>query len=315
MVDFRYHLVSIMAVFLALALGIVVGTTALNGQLLDNLKGSIDALTEDKRTLETTVNELRQQVGSDEQLAEAVGPAAVTGQLTGRRVVLVTAPEAAADAAEQVGVLVQAAGATVTGTVRLRPDLLAPEPGGAVEELLARLGPTGGGQGAADPVQQAAEQLADALLVSPAERDSGSPASASGVLEAFAELDLVDLSSDAIARADLGVLVTGEPVVGPDPDIPIARARALLSVAAALDAAGAGSVVAGPLTATAPGGALRVLRDDVALSEQVSSVDGADRPPGRIAVVFALAEQDEGGAGRYGSGPGSSGPLPSLPVR
>lgn len=315
MVDFRYHLVSIMAVFLALALGIVVGTTALNGQLLDNLKGSIDTLTEDKRTLETTVNELRQQVGSDEQLAEAVGPAAVTGQLTGRRVVLVTAPEAAADAAEKVGVLVQAAGATVTGTVRLRPDLLAPEPGGAVEELLARLGPTAGAQGAGDPVQQAAEQLADALLVSPAERDSGAPASARGVLQAFAELDLVDLSSDELVGADLGVLVTGEPVVGPDPDMPVAGARALLSVAAALDAAGAGSVVAGPLTATAPGGALRVLRDDVALSEQVSSVDGADRPPGRIAVVFALAEQDEGGAGRYGSGPGSSGPLPSLPVR
>ena len=40
-VDFRYHLVSIIAVFLALALGIVVGTTALNGALLDSLKGSM----------------------------------------------------------------------------------------------------------------------------------------------------------------------------------------------------------------------------------------------------------------------------------
>ena len=42
-VDFRYHLVSIIAVFLALAIGIVIGTTALNGALLDNLKGSINA--------------------------------------------------------------------------------------------------------------------------------------------------------------------------------------------------------------------------------------------------------------------------------
>ena len=31
MIDFRYHIVSIIAVFLALAVGIVVGTTALNG--------------------------------------------------------------------------------------------------------------------------------------------------------------------------------------------------------------------------------------------------------------------------------------------
>ena len=39
MVDFRYHLVSIIAVFLALAVGIVVGTAALNGPVLDSLRG------------------------------------------------------------------------------------------------------------------------------------------------------------------------------------------------------------------------------------------------------------------------------------
>ncbi|MBA3410734.1 MAG: copper transporter, partial [Geodermatophilaceae bacterium] len=31
MIDFRYHLVSLTAVFLAVALGIVIGTTQLNG--------------------------------------------------------------------------------------------------------------------------------------------------------------------------------------------------------------------------------------------------------------------------------------------
>ena len=37
MISFRYHLVSIIAVFLALALGIVVGTTALNGPITKDL--------------------------------------------------------------------------------------------------------------------------------------------------------------------------------------------------------------------------------------------------------------------------------------
>ncbi len=33
MIDFRYHLVSLIAVFLAVALGIVIGTTALNNPI------------------------------------------------------------------------------------------------------------------------------------------------------------------------------------------------------------------------------------------------------------------------------------------
>ena len=44
MIDFRYHLVSIIGIFLALAVGIVLGTTALNGPVLDDLRGRIDDL-------------------------------------------------------------------------------------------------------------------------------------------------------------------------------------------------------------------------------------------------------------------------------
>ncbi len=39
MIDFRYHLVSIVAVFLALAIGIVLGSTELQGTTLDALRG------------------------------------------------------------------------------------------------------------------------------------------------------------------------------------------------------------------------------------------------------------------------------------
>ena len=43
MIDFRYHLVSLIAVFLAVALGIVIGTTALNGPILDDLESQVVA--------------------------------------------------------------------------------------------------------------------------------------------------------------------------------------------------------------------------------------------------------------------------------
>ena len=52
MIDFRYHLVSLIAVFLAVALGIVIGTTALNEPILADIKNQVSALEKDKRSLE-----------------------------------------------------------------------------------------------------------------------------------------------------------------------------------------------------------------------------------------------------------------------
>jgi hypothetical protein len=43
-INFRYHVVSLTAVFLALAIGLVVGTAALNGPVADSLKNQISAL-------------------------------------------------------------------------------------------------------------------------------------------------------------------------------------------------------------------------------------------------------------------------------
>ena len=57
MIDFRYHLVSIISVFLALAVGIVVGTTALNGVIVDDLRQRVDGLAADKRAREQTIGD------------------------------------------------------------------------------------------------------------------------------------------------------------------------------------------------------------------------------------------------------------------
>ncbi len=50
-ISFRYHVVSIVAVFLALALGVVVGTTALNGPITTNLRQQVDSLKKDRSSL------------------------------------------------------------------------------------------------------------------------------------------------------------------------------------------------------------------------------------------------------------------------
>ena len=45
MIDFRYHVVSIVAVFLALALGLFLGSTTLQGRVFDDLKGRVHSET------------------------------------------------------------------------------------------------------------------------------------------------------------------------------------------------------------------------------------------------------------------------------
>ena len=49
MIDFRYHLVSIVAVFLALAIGIVLGSTELQGNTIDVLRTSSELAEEPAR--------------------------------------------------------------------------------------------------------------------------------------------------------------------------------------------------------------------------------------------------------------------------
>ena len=85
MIDFRYHLVSIVAVFLALSLGLLLGSTELKPYVQKGLQGlskteqrQIDALLGAKQQLQS-------QIGSENQFALAPVPAGrSSGLLSGR---------------------------------------------------------------------------------------------------------------------------------------------------------------------------------------------------------------------------------------
>ena len=79
MISFRYHLVSLVAVFLALALGIVVGTTALNGPITTDLRKQVNTLRSDRTTLANQVKALQARVDDSEQFAATYGSQLVAG--------------------------------------------------------------------------------------------------------------------------------------------------------------------------------------------------------------------------------------------
>ena len=92
MIDFRYHLVSIVAVFLALAIGIVVGSTALKPAVLSGLQKTADAEKKRIDALYAQNNLNKQQIAADQAYAQAGEHQMLSGLLDGQRVVLVTAP-------------------------------------------------------------------------------------------------------------------------------------------------------------------------------------------------------------------------------
>ncbi|MGI8538113.1 MAG: copper transporter [Mycobacteriales bacterium] len=315
MVDFRYHLVSIIAVFLALAVGIVVGTTALKGPVLDDLRDNIKRLSSDKRTLEGDVGNLRGQVRAADDFAAGVGPGLVRGALADQRVLLVTTPETPSDVVDRLTVLLGQAGAGVTGRLRLLPQLSEPDQSQLVDDLVAQVIPAGVDLPDGEPVEQATAELA-AALVRPSSGAGVEVAEAQAVVSAFEEADLVQFESDGapLQQASLAVVLSGPaPNVNLE-DAQTAQQEALLSLAAAVDRRARGVVVAEPATSAADRGLVSRLRADSSLAAEVSSVDNADRGVGLVAMVLALAEQGRGAAGQYGAGPRSTGPLPSPAV-
>jgi len=315
MIDFRYHLVSIVAVFLALAVGIVVGTAALNGPIQDVLNDNISRLSSDKRALEADVQELRGQVRASDEFALAVGPGLVSATLTDRRVLLVSTPETPPDLVERLTPLLEQAGAEVTGTLQLLPALSDPQSAALVEDLVAQVLPAGVELPNGSAVEQATAELA-AALVRQVDAGGVEAGEAQAVVSAFDEADLVQFSSadETLQSATLAVVLTD----GPPDELDGAQQsqqQAVLELTSELDQRSDGAVLAGPTGSAGERGTVRALRDDSGVAAEVSTVDNTDTGTGLVAVVLALREQLNGAVGRYGTGAGAAGALPSPAAR
>ncbi|SDZ14798.1 Copper transport outer membrane protein, MctB [Geodermatophilus africanus] len=314
MIDFRYHLVSLIAVFLAVALGIVIGTTALNAPILEDLEGEVAALAEDKRELETQTQELQAQVDTGDAFGQAVAPALVAGSLAGRSVVLVAISEdVAVETVEELTTLVGEAGGTVTGTIRLQPGYTDPAVAAEVQSYVTGPGlPTGVTLPETDDTGQLVGSLLGQVLMRPAAPGATVPdtAALSSVLAGLRALDVLDVESASVTPADFAVLLTAG---APAEEDGAQRTDTLVDLALALDAAGSGAVVAGDAASAGDPGLVGVIRADPEDSAAVSTVDNVDTAPGRISTVLALGREGAGTSGAYGVGEDTQ-PVPPVPA-
>ncbi|MDF5759225.1 copper transporter [Spongiactinospora sp. TRM90649] len=309
MIDFRYHLVSIIAIFLALSVGIVLGSTFLQDPAIYVANKAVEQVTQRNTGLQDQITSLQLREGGNEALISAHTRELVRGALDGERVLLVELPGVTAADREGVQQVLEHADAAVSGQVALTEKYLDPKQTGMIDQLATAAKPAEMTLPAdATPYEKAAAVLAAAVVTSDTAQVGRENPAAAGVLEAFQEGALITMSGDPALRASLAVvLAPGEPSEGDDAE---AQSAGIIALAEGLDAADRGTVVTGPTASAGPGGVVAGLRDSGAAGA-VSTVDNGELPTGRVVLVYALREQLSGGAGQYGTGPGASAVEPS----
>ncbi|MBD8078006.1 copper transporter [Cellulosimicrobium arenosum] len=318
MIDFRYHIVSLISVFLALAVGIILGAGPLQGAIGDQLTGQVEQLRTERNDLRDELDQANLTLDDDARYIEAVGPQLVAGALEERRVAIVDLDGADTDRDEDVASMLEASGAEVVAHVRLTESWTSADDESARETVADGLGDKLGDVAEdSTPDQRLARALAMSLTGA---SDDDPDARSEGATELEALLErfaLVDLVSEQTVPADAVVLLGG-----PAPEEAVSSGSAddegaapdeqtldiEVAVAVAAQDVSEAALVVGP---TAEGEDLvSRIRGTEELAQQLSTVSGVEAEAGQINVPLALAARVTGEVGQFGFEESASAVLP-----
>jgi hypothetical protein len=280
-IDLRYHVFSLAAVFLALGLGIAIGSvlpgtdTLLREQekVITRLEEEFTQLRSERRALEAMVAEKEGELAVMHRFHQEVLPLLAGGLLDGCKVLFLKNGETPDEAVEDLGNFLREAGAVVAATLTLDDR----SGGGELAALLGLgPGPAWAGEFWTEFAAELGGEKTPALLL---------------LME---ELAMVRRHLSPPGPVDAVVVLGGEGS---------GAGLAGLELAAAARAAGLTVVGTEPLTV----GKSWIPRYK---SLGLTSIDNIDTFPGRVALVFTLAGAGEG---HYGVKETAAALLPALP--
>ena len=318
MIDFRYHLVSIVSIFMALAVGIVLGAGPLKEDIGNRLTKEVTALRAEKTQLRTELDTALRGTSARDTYSSAVAPAVIKNQLAGKIVALVVMPGTDGDLVKDTTASLTSAGAKVGSMVTLT-DLWADPLKRSFRNTLANQLATlvGAPLGTSSPDELAATVLARSILVGK-DQPSGPPSiSASAALDGLKAGDLVKVAPDHIVRSSSVVFLAGA-VKGANQEETDARLASYVQLVRLLEAGGSGAVVATVSNTTdlsLSGNLVAAVRKDTDAVKVISTVDDADLPMGQATIVLALVQEHAGGAGQYGLAADAQAVAPDNTVR
>ncbi len=308
MISLRQHALSLAAVFLALAVGVVLGSGFLSDTLLSSLRA-------EKRDLYTQINGLNDQKNVlNEKLAAAnnfdnqLAGRILHDALGGKTVVVFRTPDAKDDDVAAVSKFVGQAGGTVNGTVSLTQEFVDANSAEKLRTVVnSSILPAGQQLSTklVDQGSQAGDLLGIALLVNanPSVPPVDDP-QRDTVLASLRDTGFITYQpADHLGPANAALVVTGGalPQDAGNQGVSVAR------FSAAMAPHGSGTLLAGRDGAAAGGAAVAVTRADAGMSSAISTVDDVDVAPGRITAVLGLHDLINGGhVGQYGTGHGAT---------
>jgi hypothetical protein len=313
MVNLRYHIVSLIAVFLALTVGIVMGSTVIDRAIVDSLRDRLDSV--DNRA-DNTAREnrtLRGQLDLMRTFADQARDQLVEGHLRGVPVLVVAVQGVDRKSVEGVRAALATAQAVPAGTLLLTNKLRLENEA----DVRALGGTVGQPTGTAEVVRRQMVNRLAAVL----DGTSGD----FNFIPTLAAAGFVGYEPPATAPTTTALGLTSFPVsglrvllvsgagaeVGDDRvALPLAQALAqatsptsplrLVAAESGQDTPGGRAVFVGPL------------RADGSLAPRLSTVDNLESPIGQAAAVLAIDDLTVSRTGHYGVGPGAQRILPPV---
>ena len=300
----RSFVLSLAAVFFALALGVVLGARVLPGPMMSGLRGDKGDLQSQMAELRDANAALNQRLSAADQFDAQMSDRIVRGALNGKSVVMFRTPDAESGDVDALAALIEQSGGSITGTVGLTQEFLGANSAEKLRSVVnSPILPPGAALNTAlvDPAAQTGDLLGIALLINrdPKIVPVGDEARDT-VLAALRDTGF--LTFDRVAAADTAVVVTG----GGLADDAGNQGPTVARFAAGLAPHGSGLVLAGRDGSADGVSAVALTRADAALAGVVTTVDDVGTAAGRTTTVLALQSMIGGApAAKYGVGQGA----------
>jgi hypothetical protein len=291
-ISFRSHVVSLLAVFLALAVGVVLG----GGPLSEVGRGATaeDLAAAQADAIQARADAKRATAYADTFALATAGRTLAHG-LDGQTVVVLSMPGASDDQVAAVAGLVDTAGGTVVGHYQLLRSLFDAQQNSLVDTLGSQLGQLYQPTAPSATTYPRIGRLLGGGVSTASAAGTAFDSTAVAIRESLKGADLVREVGAPVKRGALVLVVLGD-----EPAADAGVDSMLAGVASGLDQVASGVVIVGS-GSSGESGLLDALRGSDALSEGVSTADSIETGAGQVGAVLALIASSAGSAGSYGA--------------
>jgi hypothetical protein len=312
LINFRFHLVSLIAVFLAMGLGILVGSTVVDQVVVDRLDREIRDVSHESNQVKSENSRLGDQVSKLNDFVQKSSQYAAQDRLDGVPVAIVAEKGVDGSAVSSLLSTVKASGAVVPGVFWLTDKwrLDSPKDVRALENAVHVSGNIAA-------VRASALRALTSQFATPA-ADRRIDSSVVESLRSAGFVDFTDGKRSALdtfpARPARILYVTGN-------DSHLGLTDTMLDTVQGGLARDSSVVVgevydanakSGDPAAPKRGAMVDPVRGDPSLADNVSTLDDVDLAQGPLTAVLALQQLGQGTVGHYGYGSGAHDPIPPL---